>query len=202
MPWTFDPVRKQYISPSGRAMTRSASVQLRNNFAAARSEIARVMAEQLTSGAITQAEFAAQFQVFIEDTITASYLAGRGGVNAIVDDDLDAILKIIDKQMDFADEFVKELDGLSADEIANRASLYGDAAVNGYEVGQSDSHGVELPGYPGDWVSECRSGCRCFWVITSTMDGKTSYVWETASDSNVCETCAQRGRDWNPWVPS
>jgi len=202
MPWTFNRFTKQYVSPSGRKLTAQASAQLRNQFAAARSEIAKAMAEQLASGAITQAEFAAQFAVFVEDTMTGAYLAGRGGANAIVNTDLDSILKLVDDQLGFADAFAKELDGLSADEIANRASLYGDAAVGAYEQGIGASHGADLPGYAGDWETICKSGCRCYWSIVSTMDGDTTYNWITASDDAVCEDCARRGREWAPWVPA
>lgn len=199
--WTFDATRRQYVSPSGRKLTPKATAQLRNNFAAARSEIARTMAEQLNAGTMTTAEFAAQFEVFIQDTMTASYLAGRGGANAVIDSDLDAILKLIDDQMGFADAFTKEIANLSPEEIANRASLYGDAAINGFEQGNGASHGADLPGYPGDWQTSCKAGCRCYWEITTTSDNKTTYRWITASDSTVCEECAQRGRDWNPWEP-
>lgn len=159
MPWTFDAARKQYISPSGRRLDAKATAQLRNNFAAARSEIARTMAEQYASGAMTQAEFVTQFQVFISDTMTAGYMAGRGGVNALIDSDLESIFKLIDDQLGFASDFAKELPDLSADDIANRASLYGDAAVVSFEQGQAASHGAELPGYPGDWETACKAGC-------------------------------------------
>jgi len=201
MPWTFDAKRKQYISPSGRRLNAKATAQLRNNFAAARSEIARTMAEQYASGVMNQTEFASQFEVFISDTMTAGYMAGRGGANALVDADLESIFRLIDDQLGFADAFAKELPDLSADDIANRASLYGDAAIGSFEQGQAAGHGVDLPGYPGDWETACKCGCRCYWEIETNSDNETTYRWITASDGEVCEDCARRGQEWNPWVP-
>ena len=198
--WTWDAVAKRFISPSGKPLTEQATVQLRNRFAAARSEIARALAEQLNAGTITPAEFATAFEQFIQDTITTSYLVGRGGANAIMASDESAILKMIRDQLNFGDEFVKSITDLSPDDIANRASLYGDAAVKAFERGKSAAWGVDLPGYPGDWETACKAGCRCYWSIVE-QNGETTYRWITASDSSVCADCAQRGIDWNPWVP-
>jgi len=199
--WQWDAIAKAYRSPSGRKLTPHATANLRNRFAAARSEIARMLANDFTSGVLTKAQFSTAFEVFIGDTMTASFLAGRGGVNAMVDADMKSILDLITDQLGFADEFVKEMDGLSAEQIANQASLYGDAAVKGFEEGHGASHGADLPGYPGDWSTPCASGCRCYWEIVTDNKG-TTYNWITASDDRVCSGCEQRGRDWNPWTPS
>ena len=199
--WTWDAVARRFISPSGKPLTEQATVQLRNRFAAARSEIARALAEQLNAGTITPAEFATAFEQFIQDTITASYMVGRGGANALQSADETAILDMINDQLGFGKDFVKSLGDLSADQIANQASLYGDAAVKAFEQGKGASWGVQLPGYPGDWETSCKAGCRCVWSIVD-HGGETSYRWITASDSAVCPECEQRGIEWNPWVPA
>lgn len=197
--WTYDAKAKRFVSPSGRPLSEQASIQLRNRFAAARSEIARTLAERFSSGALTDAEFVAQFNQFIADTMTSAYMAGRGGANALLSSDESAILKLINDQLGFGDEFAKSLAGLSSDEIANRASLYGDAAVKAFEEGKAAKHGLQLEHYPGDWSTACKAGCRCVIEITEDANNYNLY-WRTASDSSVCPDCEARAREWNPKV--
>lgn len=207
MPWTYDPLRRVYIGPNGRALTPRQMVRLRNAFADARAEVAKDLAIALIAGALTLPEFSDAFEQFIADTILAGYLFGRGGVTQATDADYARVTELIEAQLAFWATFRGALESefggiertgeLSDKQLTARASLYSGAAVHAYEVGRSDAYGFALPGYPADGAAPCLTSDRCWWDITESDDG-TAWLatWHTQGDERVCDVCRQRARDW------
>lgn len=156
--WVYDAAKRQYISPGGKPLSHASTVQLRNAFAKARGEIAKDIAKRFLSGELTPASFRVEFERFIGDTITGAFLFGRGGINAALVEDATKIMAEINRQLGFADTFLTEIaDGSVSDaEITNRIASYADASVKAFEEGVASSHGLILPGYPGDWETQCK----------------------------------------------
>jgi hypothetical protein len=201
MPWTYDVSKRQYISPGGKPLSHTSTVQLRNAFAKARGEIAKDIAKRFLAGELTPASFRVEFERFIGDTITAAFLLGRGGMNAALVEDATKIMNEIGRQLGFADEFLTEIsDGALSDaEITDRIAKYADASVKAFEEGVATSHGLDLPGVPGDWATQCKAGCRCYWQIIDTGD-TWECTWIAQSDGAVCDDCAERAANWSPYV--
>ncbi len=170
-------------------------------FAKARGEIAKDIAKRFLAGELTPASFRVEFERFIGDTITAAFLFGRGGMNAALVEDATKIMAEINRQLGFADTFLSEIsDGTLSDaQITNRIATYADASVKAFEEGVASSHGLDLPGFPGDWGSSCKSGCRCAWQIIDTGD-TWECTWLAQSDGAVCDDCAERAANWSPYV--
>lgn len=201
MPWTYDVSKRQYISPGGKPLSHTSTVQLRNAFAKARGEIAKDIAKRFLSGELTRGTFAVEFEKFIGDTITGAFLFGRGGINAALKEDATKIMAEINRQMGFGTEFLSEIDAgkLSEAEIEDRIAKYADASVKAFEEGVAASHGLDLPGFPGDWLTQCRAGCRCAWQIIDTGD-TWECTWIAQSDGAVCDDCAGRAEAWSPYI--
>jgi len=61
--------------------------------------------------------------------------------------------------------------------------------------------GIQLPYEPGEGTS-CAAACRCRWQVEIRWSpehaSNASFVtWVTASDTDVCPDCKQRGLDWH-----
>lgn len=95
--------------------------------------------------------------------------------------------QIVQTQIDFLTRFVDVADGLSPDQISNRASLYALAPKQTYWQGWA---GEELECLPGG-CEECFGNCRC--TLSREPDG---VHWLCADDDRSCSACSTRGATW------
>jgi len=203
--WDYDPDRHVWISPAGQIISFPQLITLRDGFASARQAMVRALGEELAAGTITMDEWAQAFKALSAETITALHLFGSGG-EAMVRQRPALVARLatlLERQIPFADAFIAEVrsGAVSLDAVAARSELYVGAGIEAYEQARADERGIELPYYPADGSSECKSNDRCAWIIETRWDDElgrdaTFATWQTEHDENVCDTCRQRGAEW------
>lgn len=203
--WRYDPAKHAYIDPAGKIVTLRQMVATRDAFVAARVAMAQALGDALAAGTITLDEFSTQFRALSAETLTALHLFGSGGA-AMVEARptlVARLAQLLERQIPYADAFIAELqDGtVTAEAAGARAGLYQGAGIEAYEQARADDFGIELPFYPADGSSECKTNDRCAWIIETRWNDElgrdvTYATWQTEHDENVCETCRQRGAEW------
>lgn len=171
---------------------------------------ADALANQLGNGDITVREWRNAMQVEIERLETTAYVIGRGGVDQMSREDLDAIRAEVTKQTAYLDNWASELqvqvEGhmgtlLPADveKVKNRAKLYGGSANTVLARASVIRLGIpELPCYPGDGKTDCHGNCGCGWDYKQ-LDGNVNWdiFWRRHKDDS-CEQCIAREKAFNP----
>ena len=203
--WAYDVARHVFVNTrTGKALTAREMVTIRDAFVASRQEYVRALVERYVAGALSQAELSAALRAATAETITALAVIGAGGVDrsgALGSAFLDVLESQLQRQVPFMDEFMAQVlaDTVSPDQIANRAGMYQESAIQAYEQASAVDVGINLPYWPGDWQTECKAGCRCAWIIDTVYEGDdevTYATWQTEEDGNVCDDCQARADDW------
>lgn len=201
--YSYDPLRKRYLTPDGKVISLDTVRALRDRWAEIQGDIARDMAGRVASGEWTLAEFEVAMRAWLGETIGAGYQLGRGGSAMMSMDDAVTLARLI------SDQSVR-VDGLLADYQAGRISdaqfaawteQKAGLAVNAYEQGQGRTEGIELPVYPADGETSCREYCRCYWDIEE-FDDHWEATWVTVGDELVCPECEERGATYDPYIAS
>jgi hypothetical protein len=65
-----------------------------------------------------------------------AYVLGRGGLNAIADDDIERLRQLLNEQGQFLKTFKGELDDLTPLRIENRLRMYAQSALSSYHAGK------------------------------------------------------------------
>jgi hypothetical protein len=132
----------------------------------------------------------------------ASYMLGIGTPELSVYD-WEQIENYYQTQTQFLDAFALEIftAGIILAAWQARALMYAGAITAPYWKG--NTKGLNLPNYPGDGSSECKSHDRCMWEIKTLNETNGDYdafwVLEGATpDGRNCQTCLDRARTWNP----
>ena len=203
--WEYVVSRHAYRNTrTGKWLTWAQMVAIRDTFIEARQEVVRGLAARYVAGEIGANEFARLFRSITAETHAALAIMGAGGAERfgqlpVAVRNLQGILA---DQMPYAEAFLREIAaGLLSDaDIANRAALYQGAAVEAYEQANADDFEIDLPYMPGDGDTVCLSNCRCAWNVETVFedDDEVTYAtWVTENDGNVCDDCAERGREYD-----
>jgi hypothetical protein len=201
---------------TNRKVTEAQLVALRNALADAYEARMVNLVADYVAGTIAKVTWEDRFLTLIVEAASHGYVLGRGGTALMTDADWDELAVTVARQTAYGQRFLNELQAaidaqrgvtpLQAikaalePRTAQRAALYGGAAVEGYERGNAaaKSGGASrsrLPVYPADGGTECKSRCRCSWSIVGDNERRMWVArWVTESDENVCAGCAERGR--------
>lgn len=201
--WTYDTARHAYVSvATGEYMSWAESVAIRDQFILARQQLARDLVARYIAREITFRQFALAFNALTAETFTALSMFGAGGAErwAQLPGAQRALDRLLQAQIPYAEGFLQEIIAgtLTPEAIANRATLYQGAAVEAYETANADDWEIELPYYPAE-DTICQTNCRCAWNLETVFedDDEVTYAtWVTEGDDNVCDTCAERGAEW------
>lgn len=146
------------------------------------------------------AAFLLAFMRRVSDGVTAAYVVARGGVVAVPPAEWRVVVDLVARQQGYADGFAAALRGgtISHAQAVARARLYAGATVDAFERAKAKQSGFDAPAYPGEG---CRGGsqCRCYWSIVEFPD-RYEAIWRAVGDTNTCDVCRQRARDWAPYV--
>lgn len=204
--WIYNATRHVFINErTGKELTHRQMVTIRDAFVDSRKAYVQAIVEQYTSGAMTLAELNTALAATTSETITALSVIGAGGQQRAAQMGptfRDIVQSILDKQVPFFGKFMAETanGSVSDAELANRAGLYQDAAIQAYEQSNAAEAGIEdLPYWPGDWGTECKAGCRCAWEFETVYEGDdevTYATWQTEEDDAVCDDCQFRSNAW------
>lgn len=199
--FTYNPQTHRYRDTStGRFVSEATVRQQLAQYEGARKEIGTQLASQLSSGG-TAKEWLLQMRQELKLTYTAEYMLGRGGRSAMTAADWGKLGSMLRTQYTFLDAFAREVaaGNLSEARIAARARMYFDSATQAYERARTSARGMpDLPAYPGDGSTECKSNCKCSWTIEET---KTAWRcrW-TLGPTEHCDTCTTRSAQWSPLI--
>lgn len=88
-------------------------------------------------------------------------------------------------------------------QVRARSQLYINSARQAYERAKARALGVpDLPAYPGDGSTVCKSNCACSWRLEPIYDDDDNLIgwnafWELGA-ADHCPDCIQRSIQWNP----
>jgi hypothetical protein len=196
----WDAARRGWVDRNGRALTERQVLKLRDDLAIEVSRILRQETQLYLDGKLEFDSWVRNFEDMLVRGTGSGYAFGRGGVGNMTDGDYDRLARIYTQQSEFFAKFVADVQtgDMSDEKLLARADLYGGSAVNAFEqakqqaaIGDSEAD-WDLPFYPADGDTPCRSNCRCSWVIEEDATGWTC-AWVTERDEQVCDGCAARG---------
>lgn len=158
------------------------STELRDAVANQTAADAAELAGRLTAKEITLKQFQAELYLMTRNATISQYALGKGGMAALTPEDIKTLGQLIGTQADYLRDFVGEIgEGkLTPEQIANRAAMYPESAIEAHSRGVAAQRGVDLPEHP-----PAHPGCRCVWTF-----GTDTASWQTAEDERVCPVCS------------
>jgi hypothetical protein len=205
MAWVFDPSKRVYRDGE-RVVTEKQLLALRNAIADGMTAESTSLAQRLVDGVLSLVEWARGFADVLRHGIGASFLLGRGGRSQVSAADSAVLDRLIGEQLDFARGFATELapaldaGTATVEGVAARSALYSGASVQAFDHGRAGAWSLDLPYFPADHGTSCKSNCRCEWSIEE-FDDRIEATWYTAGDDGVCDGCRARGNQYGPGSP-
>lgn len=199
--WTYDGRSRRYRDgDSGRYLTGREVRDLRDRATDAAIAQAGALADQVAAGSLSPEGFNAGMRGLIKNAYGAEYALGRGGVNAMTNEDWGRVGAEVRRQHGYLDRFTAEIAAgdLSPAQVKARAGIYLDGATQAHGRGQAAAVGVDPPGVPGDGGTQCLGRCRC-WVEWSETRTEVRMTWHVSAGES-CPGCEARAAEWSPWV--
>ncbi len=202
--WVWDPAVKRFRDlETGRLLRADTIRSLRDRFVESQEATVGELAGALARDEITLQQWEASFRQLILRSLTAEYLLGRGGRQAMTQRDWGTIGALAKAQYEFARGFATDLMAgrlVTADEVAGRMTMYVGAAREAHEIGRSEAYGMpRLPAYPCDGGTPCLTGCKCSWSITETTT-EWRATWRLGAAQQHCAGCSSRAVAYAPHV--
>jgi hypothetical protein len=199
----WNPKRKKYTyKESGRALSVQRVNQLRDEYIREQVTWSEGLASRVASGEMTAQAWESEMRQRLKKSSTAEYMLGRGGINTMTTDDMKVIEGVLRGQYDYLERFAAEVnaDFLSEAQIRARSQLYFESTRQMHERGKASGWEVEadLPCYPGDGDTQCRSNCKCSWEFEENTTETLCYYRLNAAEH--CEDCQDRAFQYNPFV--
>lgn len=200
--WQWSEDVKRYRDPAtGRFLSASKTVGLRDDFLERRRSATDDLATNLASGDLSVQRWERDMRTVVKQTFGVQYAFGRGGTNAMTADDWRAAGVLVTEQNGYLRGFAEDVAAgmLSPEQIAARSALYLGSSVRAYEQGRAAAFGgLVLPAHPGDGSSECKASDRCSWSIVET-ESEYRCTWKRSAQES-CVTCVRRASEWSPLV--
>ena len=114
--------------------------------------------------------------------IVTAYLDAQRGFLATWITDIEAAGKLV------GGSYRAAMYAQSLEQVYQKAYL----AAKGQAVGLPD-----LPAYPRDGSTRCRTNCHCSWRIEKVSDQEYRAYWQL-HPADHCEDCVLRAKQWNP----
>lgn len=205
MPIEFNPQTGNYQN-NGRAVTESRMNQLVDSIADGTDEIIQGrLARYYRDGEFrgTPEEINAMMRAAVKDSVTAQYILGRGGRNAMTQSDWGRVGFELRQQYALIASFSQKVaDGTySQAKAAAVARLYALAGRTTYGRAQTVRYGVGVTALPvpGDGTTACKVGCKCRRVFEQ-VDERTIHVYWNLGRAEHCADCIRRSQEWTPLV--
>lgn len=201
-PWQWDDTSKRYRdSATGRYISFRQVLPLRDAFVEAqKSEIDR-LAGKLVKGEIDTAEWVREFKGVMRTTYKNEYALGIGGRNNMTARDYGIVGQQLRGQYAHLYKFAEQIDGgnLTEGQIRMRSRMYVDSSRQAFERGHAMSMGgIQLPHYPGDGSTQCRSNCQCAWEIQDAGDHWEAF-WRLGYAEH-CPDCVAYSEQYKPLI--
>ena len=197
----------RYRDKTGKFISQKKMTEMRNQFIQTQKVKTRELAADLQSGKLTRRRWANAMRKEINQTATAEYLAGVGGVNNMSKKDYRILENSIKTQWEYFNKFEKQVKvagasaetAMSQEQIGQRSELYMENTKKDFERAKVEARGMpNLPQYPGDGRTICGVNCKCFWDIKLVED-----VWQarwTLTPAEHCPDCLRNSQRYNPYI--
>lgn len=199
-PWRWEAKLRRYReATTGRFIGAKGMLELRDQFIEAQKARTAELAAQLTGGEINSAEWLQQMRQVIKESYIDQYIMANGGRAKLTQADYGRIGAMVKEQYKFLQGFERDLlaGKVKGGQIAVRAGMYVDSSKQAFERGRAQSLGMpQLPQYPGDGATVCRTSCKCHWRIVE-RDAGWDCFWELGA-SEHCPDCLRNAGIWNP----
>lgn len=205
--YVYDPIKRQYLDvETGIYLTEEQMRAIRDAMADHAGVELRRKAEDAVKAkddkkfdAVALAAFILGFGVIVKHLEISQYVLGRGGINAMTQEDFAAIEAVLADKQQYIEGFGQAIADteMSAAQAGSRAELY--AGVGSYDYGKASAYGIALPEHPGD---NClgRERCRCWWEFILGDGDTVEAYWQTQRDQSVCPRCLRNEREYAPFV--
>lgn len=163
-----------------------------------------VINRQYVDGQITLQEWSDLHRQQVKDLHISAYIAGMNGEWAdMTAADWGRLGQIIRTQYAYLANWATQLAGTESPSLAQmnqRSGYYAAAASNSFSQGRATRAGFrpsELPAHPGDGSTECRTNCKCYWLIVTVSKSRGDYnaTWRLGNAEH-CRTCRRRAAHW------
>jgi len=202
--WAWDPSVKRFRDGETGRLVRADTIRsLRDRFVESQEGVVGELAGALARDEITLQQWEASFRQLILRALTAEYLLGRGGRQAMTPRDWGTIGALAKAQYEFARGFAADLAAgklETAADVEGRMAMYFGAAREAHEIGRSEAYGMpRLPAYPCDGGTPCLTGCKCSWSITETST-EWRATWRLGAAQQHCAGCSSRALSYALYV--
>ena len=202
--WVWNQETKRYRNTeTGETLTEKKQNQLRDTLTVLWAERVRALATRLAEGETTIQEWTLEMRREVTNVFADEYMLAKGGWNAMYQDDINILGKLVSGQFVFLQAFAQTVrrGQMSKTQIGARSELYMESAVQSFEQGRARRHDLILPAYPADGSQICQSRCKCRWNIKEE-DDRIDAFWVLDPSAEHCDTCVSNSEVWNPyWVP-
>lgn len=201
-PWTWDDASKRYRNAStGRFIGIRQMLPMRDTFIESQKNAIDDLAGRLVSGDIDTAQWVDEFKGVLRTTYKDEYALALGGRNNMTQSDYGHIGRNLRDQYDYLYKFADQVENgqLTEAQIRIRSRMYVDSATQAFERGHARSMGApQLPAYPGDGSTQCRSNCKCHWQLVDKGDHWEA-TWRLGLAEH-CPDCVERSKEWAPLI--
>lgn len=130
----------------------------------------------------------------------AQYMLAKGGKNNMTQADYGRVGAVLREQYQYLNNFASDIvtRDLSEAQIRARMNLYFNNSNASFERGRAASHGLQLPAYPADGATQCKSNCKCRWDIQEKETEWHCY-WRLG-EAEHCDDCVSNAGVWSPLV--
>lgn len=212
--WGYDPKSNRYRNlTNGQYVSHDTVIEWADAFADATKEVLADYASQLASGTLRLDQWQALMREEIRRQYIDQYLAGRGAIGQMTQQDWGIIGRMLRDQYHYLDDFAADIAAgkLTEGQIRARSQMYIDAAHEAFERARCQAFGMPLlPAYPADGQTQCLTHCKCNWIIEPVYERqgrrKVQTGWNAFWRLNPavhCPDCPENEKLWSPlFVPA
>ena len=197
----------RYRDRTGKFISSNKLTNMRNDFIQKQKATVRSLANDLQTGKLTRTRWANAMRKQVNQTMTAEYLAGKGGVHNMTRRDYNILENSIKQQYEYFNNFEQQIKkdaasvdtAMSEERIAQRSELYMENTKKDFERAKVEARGMpNLPQYPGDGRTICGVNCKCTWDI-KFVDGMWHATWRL-HPAEHCPDCLANSTRYNPYI--
>ncbi len=201
--WIWEEKLKRYReTATGRFIGATQMNNLRADFLVQQKAEMGKLAESYRLGQIDIYKLESQVKSLLKQTYIDNYAMGAGGRNNMTSSDWGKIGSMLKKQYGedgYLGKFMKQIgEGqLSEAQIKARLDMYANSSTQSLWRGYTRDMPMNLPAYPGDGSTICRTNCQCEWDIQPLENGYDCY-WRLGAAEH-CPDCLDRASKWKPY---
>jgi len=198
--WYGPPVYR-YRNEKGQFISTQTVWNYQNAGLSAAADKVTYLAEQLGSNAISLPDWQRAMRAEIKRSIGQQYTLGLGGNGNLTSSDYGSMGGIAADQYHYLDNFAARIanEEYSEKQIAAISRMYANSTREAFERAGARIRGIpELPAYPGDGSTICKTNCKCHWSH-HYRNGRWESYWTLDVVEN-CADCLSNADEWNPYI--